>query len=146
MKNPVRLGTIIISVLFIFAGIGRSSIIGLSTDELINQADFVLIGDVIDIQTVGDPGDLKQAVTISLAQDLKGGPPNPVTAITNSMELGRYEATFSLDERVLVFLKSVGGELRVVGGLQGRISLPAGQLLPPGVSLRDFVSKLRGGL
>jgi len=144
MKYTMSLGAVILALLFIYTSIGTALLIELSTENLINGADYILIGDVVDVQIVGNPSDYTQSATISLVQSLKGTPTNPVVVLTKGMELGRYEAVFFPGERVMIFLRFIGSDLRVVGGSQGEILLEPTQLKPEDLSLDDFVNVLRG--
>ncbi len=124
---------------------GSSSILEIDSEELIAGSEIIAIGDVVDVQIQGDPDELRESITIAVDQTLKGTPAATVVLISDYMELGRYEASFATGERVIVFLTRLDGELRTVGGVQGKIMLAAGQVRPAFVSVLDFVRGLRGG-
>lgn len=125
-----------------------------SVENLTTEADIILIGNVVDVQSKwGLQRDkIYTYSTVSVERYIKGGTDQEnITIISEGGRIGTLfiwvedTPTFLKDEMVLVFLKKSGKEYSVVGLSQGKYTLKNGVLIGQAgeeTQLKDFLGQI----
>lgn len=111
----------------------------MSLEDLTLGADVILIGTVENIQYLTPLAN----VEVSIAQVIKGSPGSgPITLVARFTD--RDEAVFKTGQRVLIFLKIIGGDFRVFGKSNGKFTISNSKVLEEGegVSESEFVNQI----
>ncbi|SNQ62699.1 hypothetical protein [Candidatus Methanoperedens nitratireducens] len=126
----------------------------MSVEDLTREADVILIGNILDVQSKwGLQRDkIYTYSTVLVERNIKGGTgEETLTILSEGGRVGTLfiwvedTPTFLKDEMVLVFLKKSGKEYSVVGMSQGKYTLKNGILIGLGgerTQLKDFLRKI----
>lgn len=121
-------------------------------DRIADLATRILVGRVVGLDAHRDPGAglIRTTVTLAVEHSLKGEPVDSTLAFdvpggeVDGLALWVSDAaTFAMGDRVIVFLSD--GDLKTVGGFQGRFWTGGGRVYREGmqsVSLLEFVTRL----
>ncbi len=134
------------------AAISSPMILKLTLEELVAQADHIIIGKVVGKgnQSNADTSPYT-LITISVEEWIKGEleddvliiklPSNKLDKTTQWVE---DTANLKIDEKVVVFLKIYeDGTFGIVGGRQGKLVVEEGKIADKDLSLIDLVSKIK---
>ncbi len=123
--------------------------------ELAAQADAIVVGDVVSIDSrwSSDSRSIETEVFISLDRLLKGTIGDiavelllPGGNVVDFQMLVGGMPSFTIGERVLLFLRQAGDTWRPVEGFQGKFSVASGEVVRElGVSVDDLERRLRDG-
>jgi hypothetical protein len=131
-----------------------ASIEKMSVEDLTREADIILIGDIVDVQSKWglERDKIYTYSTVSVERYIKGGTGEEnLTIISEGGRVGTLfilvedTPTFLKDEIVLVFLKKSGKEYSVVGMSQGKYTLKNGVLTGQNgedTKLKDFLRQI----
>ncbi|VVB91566.1 Uncharacterised protein [uncultured archaeon] len=146
---------ILITTLLAVSSAVSASIEKMSVEDLTKEADIILIGNIVDVQSKwGIQRDkIYTYSTVSVEKYIKGGTGEEnLTIISEGGRVGELfiwvedTPTFLKDQTVLVFLKKSGKEYSVVGLSQGEYTLKNGVLTGQNggeeIKLKDFLSQI----
>ncbi len=131
-----------------------ASIEKMSVEDLIREADIILIGNIVDVDSKWglERDKIYTYSTVSVERYIKGGTgEEKLTILSEGGRIGTLfiwvedTPTFLKDEMVLVFLKKSGKEYIVVGLSQGKYTLKNGVLIGlwgEKMQLKDFLSQI----
>ncbi len=126
----------------------------MSLEDLTREADVILIGDIVDVQSKWglERDKIYTYSTVFVERYIKGGTgEEKLTILSEGGRIGTLfiwvedTPTFLKDEMVLVFLKKSGKEYSVVGLSQGKYTLKNGVLTGlegEKTQLKDFLSQI----
>lgn len=134
--------------------IASSSImIKLSIEELVAQSDWIVVGVVTEKESSWNTqhSQINTLVTLAVEEWVKGEPEgNEIVITMPGGQVGgvsqRVEDApdFLIDEEVLVFLKSQGGDVvSVVGGWQGKLIIENGKIAGSDVALTELIQQIK---
>ena len=157
MYRFIKTATVVV-VFFICMSLSISNIsalmVEMSTTELVQGADKIIVGEVKDMQTRGGPNiGIKTFVSVGVEEAIKGGPIDKVLVelIGGFLEkegigLRASDApVFEKDQEVLLFLKEKAKGLYYVhGAFQGKLTINKdGIIIENNKSLDKFVGEIQ---
>ena len=126
----------------------------MSLEDLTREADVILIGNIVDVDSKWglERDKIYTYSTVSVERYIKGGTgEEKLTLLSEGGRIGTLfiwvedTPTFLKDETVLVFLKKSGKEYSVVGMSQGKYTLKNGVLTGQGgeeTQLKEFLRQI----
>ena len=124
----------------------------LTIEQLTNKAAYIVVGQVTSIVSHEEgKGNIYTIVTLSVEQVVKGKSEPTVAVVVpggqvNGQQLWVEDAPrFAQGERVLLFLQNAGGNLSVVGGVQGKLTIER-NMVNDDLPLTEFIDQIRNVL
>ena len=141
-----RLSFLALFLLLAPAASGASVLVAMDLGHLCRNADVIVHGEVLRLQSAWEDGRIITRTTVRVAAALKGRPGNEVVVRSLGGVVGRTgqvahgEARFAAGEELVLFLSDLGGEYRAVGMAQGKFEVT----VEAGTGARTAVRDLSG--
>jgi hypothetical protein len=121
-----------------------------SLDDLADEADVVVLGEVTDITSYQDDDGIYTIVTLEVEQAIKGETGQEVEVRVpggevNGIGLWVEDAPiFQTGERVVVFLEETNAALEVCGWSEGKFTIEGDRVVKLDQSLDNFIAEIEG--
>lgn len=130
-----------------------SLMIKLSLEELVNQADWIVVGTVTSQKSDWNTehSQIHTQVTVAIEEWVKGEPRDneiiikiPGGQVGEVSQMVGGSANFRIGEKVLVFLQTQDDDtISVVGGMQGKLVIENGKVVGSDISLAELIEQIR---
>lgn len=153
-KKIIRMGWFLLTLLSLFlCGEVLGRMVKISTEELVKEADHIVIGTVIGMESSWDAEGrwIRTYVSLSVEESIKGalrGKQVVISYIGGLVgEIGLWHSdtpNFKKGQRVFVFLQPDNrGAFKVVGRQQGKFTIMGGRIVEPNLSIEAFTKQIK---
>ena len=153
MNKRITFGFLFALLCLLSASITQAVIVELPLEELVKEADLIVVGTVENVESEFIQGKIFSFATISVKSRIKGELQAQQNRIVVKFPGGKIgdigmkiedSPDYKKDKEVIVFLKSVQGEshFTTVGACRGKFTIGEGIVLRENLPLGQFLARI----